>query len=168
VFELQTERLRLVALDLENLRSSLEAPQQMHRNLDLAGNAVLAAEVKEAVQQMLAGVQMDPENWLWHTNWQIVLKSENRIIGGFCFKGPADENGEVEVGYGTDPKYQGQGYMSEALREIARWALEQPGILAVISETAKSNVASQRVLQQVGFAPYQETEEHLWWRICRR
>ena len=168
VFELQTKRLRLIALDVENLRLSLEDPRQMEKNLGLqTDTAVLEGEVRVAVEQMLAGVSMDEVNYLWYTHWQIVLKEENRSIGGFCFKGPPSETGEVEVGYGIEPEYQGKGYMSEALEEIIRWALEQPGVTAVVSETGKSNIASQRVLQKAGFAQYRETEGHLWWRICR-
>jgi ribosomal-protein-alanine N-acetyltransferase len=57
--------------------------------------------------------------------------------------------------------------MSEALEETIRWALEQPGVTAVVSETEKLNIASQRVLQKAGFGQYRRTEGHLWWRICR-
>lgn len=168
MFELQTERLRLVPLSAANLRLSLDDPRQMEENLSLqAGGSVLAGEVREAVQQMLTGVLRDPENWLWHTHWQIVLRAENCIIGGFCFKGPADESGEAELGYGIDPARHGQGYMSEALPRIVRWALNQPLVCAVTSETAKSNTASQRTLIRAGFAAWRKTPEHLWWRISR-
>jgi ribosomal-protein-alanine N-acetyltransferase len=169
VFELQTDRLRLIPLGATNLRLSLENPRQMEENLSLqAGRSALAGEVREAVQQMLTGVQRDQENWLWHTHWQIVLRAENRIIGGFCFKGPADETGQVELGYGIDPSYQGEGYMSEALPEIVRWALTRPFVSAVVSETAKSNTVSQRTLARAGFAAWWKTPDHLWWRISRR
>jgi RimJ/RimL family protein N-acetyltransferase len=57
--------------------------------------------------------------------------------------------------------------MGEALEEIIRWALDQPGVTAVVSETERLNIASQRVLQKAGFAQYRQTEGYLWWRICR-
>lgn len=168
VFELRTERLRLIPLSAANLRLSLADPRQMEENLSLqVGSSALEGELKEAVRQMLAGVLRDQENWLWHTHWQTVLKAEDRIIGGFCFKGPADRSGDVELGYGIDPTYQGQGYMSEALREIVRWALAQPLVAAVVCETAKSNIASQRALARAGFAAWRKTPDHLWWRISR-
>ncbi len=163
--ELETERLRLIPLNTLNLRASLEGSLQLEESLGLgAGHTLMDAEMRSAVQQMLAGVLDDPENWLWYTHWQIVLKAERRIVGGACFKGPANAHGQVEIGYGLDKAYQGHGYMTEALREMVRWALAQPCVLAVIGETAKSNSASQRVLQRAGFAQYRETSEHLWWR----
>ncbi len=167
--ELETKRLRLIPLDAENLRLSLDGPQQLGENLGLqVSGAVMDSEMRSAVQQMLAGVLEDSENWLWHTHWQIALKAERRIVGGACFKGPADEHGEVEIGYGIDEAYRGHGYMTEALREMVRWALAQPRVLAVVSETAKSNTASQRVLQRAGFAQHKESSEYVGWRIPKR
>jgi ribosomal-protein-alanine N-acetyltransferase len=164
-FELQTPRLRLIALDLPNLRLSLDEPRRMEANLSLqAGTSVPAGEIRKAIEEMLAGVLQDPASWLWYTHWQIVLRQENRIIGGLCFKGPPDQSGEVEVGYGLEPAYHGRGYMSEALRASVKWALEQPDVAAVISETVTSNAASQRVLKKSGFVLYEETDQYLWWR----
>ena len=166
MFELQTERLRLIALDAENLRLSLENPQRMVDNLGLQRyTSAPQGELRAAVEQMLAGVLRDEANYLWYTHWQIVLKEQNDIIGGFCFKGPPGAKGQVEIGYGIEPSHQGKGYMSESLAEILRWALAQPGVSAVVAETSKSNAASHAVLRKVGFAPYREAPDCLWWRI---
>ncbi len=166
--ELQTQRLRLIPLDAANLRCSLQDPRRLEQNLGLRRRLCdPAPDVLEATRQMLDGVLKQPEHWLFYTAWKIVLREENRIIGGLCFKRPADRCGEVEVGYGLDPAYQGRGYMTEALTAIVRWALDQPGVLAVLGETAKQNVASQQVLERAGFVRYRETDEYLWWRISR-
>jgi ribosomal-protein-alanine N-acetyltransferase len=165
MFELQTERLRLIALDAENMRLSLENPQQMADNLGVQGcTSAPQGDLRAAAEQMLAGVLRDKANYLWHTHWQIVLKEQNDIIGGLCFKGPPGAKGQVEVGYGIEPPYQGQGYMSETLAEILRWALAQPGVTAVVAETSQANVASHAVLQKAGFAAYRQTGDCLWWR----
>ncbi len=165
MLELQTERLRLVALDAENLRLSLQNPLQMADNLGLQRcSSAPQGELRAAVEQMLAGVLRDAANYLWHTHWQIVLKEQNEIIGGFCFKGPPSARGQIEIGYGIEPPYQGQGYMTETLAEILRWALAQPGVSAVVAETSKANVASHAVLRKAGFAPYRQTPDCLWWR----
>ncbi len=137
----------------------------MEANLGLqASSSVPEGDLREAIEEMLSGVLRNPASWLWYTHWQIVLRAENRIIGGLCFKGPPDQNGEVEVGYGIEPSYHGQGYMSEALRASMKWALEQPGVAAVVCETARSNAASQRVLEKSGFGLCAETDQGLWWR----
>ncbi len=44
----------------------------------------------------------DMSNSMWYMLKQIVLVTENKIIGGICFKGSPNENGEVEIGYGLD------------------------------------------------------------------
>jgi ribosomal-protein-alanine N-acetyltransferase len=166
MLELQTDRLKLIALDAENLRLSLLDPRQMERNLGVQpSDTVPDGELRQALEQMLAGVLKDEKDYPWYTHWLIVLRHENHRIGGFCFKGPPSENGEVEVGYGLEPEHQGKGYMSEALRGAVAWALAQPGVSTVLAETIKSNIASHRALKRAGFAIHRETHDCLWWKI---
>ncbi len=47
--------------------------------------------------------------------WIIVEKQERAIIGGICFHGAPDENGKVEIGYGTDNGSRNKGFMTEAI-----------------------------------------------------
>ncbi len=168
MFELKTERLRVIPLNLENLRLLIEDRQRMERNLGLqiTGN-MLDEHVKKAVEISLKYAIEDEKNYLWHTNWQIVLKEEKCSIGSLGFKNCPNENGEVEVGYDLQPEYQGKGYMTEALKEIVKWAFEQPHISSVISETEKTNKPSYRVLEKVGMIKYRETEQCFWWKITR-
>jgi len=164
MFELETARLRLIPLDGESLRLSLENPRLLERHLGLQpGNYTLEGDLRDAVQQMLAGVLKDPKNWLWYTHWQIIVKALGPIIGGICFKGPAKQDGQVEIGYGIDDEHQGYGYMTEALQVLLAWAQAQPGVLAVIAETEKENAASHRILEKLGFVRDRETEEAFWW-----
>lgn len=164
--EWQTERLRLIPLDAANLRLSIEDPRRLEANLCLEPRGTVPPEeVVQATRQMLDGILRDPVNWLFYTDWSIVLKAQSRIIGGLCFKGTPDDQGRVEIGYGMDPCFQGHGYMTEALGEMVRWAFDQPFVITVVCETDRDNVASHRVLEEVGFASYKETEEHIWWRI---
>ncbi|MDU1892245.1 MAG: GNAT family N-acetyltransferase [Dysgonomonas sp.] len=48
---------------------------------------------------------------------------------------------------------------------MSRWALAQPDVKAVMAETLKENIASQRVLQKCGFILYREEGESLWWKL---
>jgi ribosomal-protein-alanine N-acetyltransferase len=165
MFELRTRRLRLIALDAGNLQLSLDDPEHLESNLGLCkGHATVGEEVRRAVEQMLEGVMRDAEHYLWHTHWIIVLNRSNSVAGGLCFKGPASGDGEVEVGYGVNVEYQNRGLMTEALRAVCRWALGQQGVSAVLAETEKVNLPSQRVLEKTGFVPFRETETMRWWR----
>ncbi len=166
--ELQANRLRLIALDAENLRLMLDDPELLEGNLGLLqGHAAVADEVLDATQEMLDGVLRDPEHYLWYTNWMMALNHPGRVVGGLCFKGPPNANGEVEIGYGVDTEYQNRGLMTETLLVMCRWAFEQPGVAAILAETERANLASQRVLQKTGFVPFRETETMRWWRLER-
>lgn len=166
MFALHTERLSLVALDVENLKLSLDDPGELQRNLGLRTRPrAPEGELRDAVEHMLEGVLDDQDRYLWYTHWQIVLRRDNGIIGGLCFKGPPKMAGDVEIGYGVDSDFRNRGYMTEALGAACRWALQQPAVVAVIAETEKSNLASQRVLEKAGFVRHRETEEAVWWRL---
>ncbi len=169
VLELTTPRLRLLALTGWHLSLLLDEPEELERLLGLVeGHARLPAELRQPVQEMLNRTLADPANTVWTTNWQIVAGSPPRIVGGFCFKGAPDNGGEVEIGYGLNPGSQGQGFMTEALSVAVPWALEQPGVQAVIAETERDNLPSQAVLRRTGFVRYRETATALWWRRQRR
>lgn len=102
------------------------------------------------------------------TLWLLVGKSEQCVVGSFIFNGQPNAAGEVEIGYGTEPQFQGKGYMTEAVGAAVLWARSQPKIKAVIAGTEKSNQPSFRVLEKNGFEKYDEREDMLWWRLPTR
>ena len=73
----------------------------------------------------------------------------------------------VEIGYGIDEEFKGQGYASEAIGAVS-WAMEQEDVLSVIAETEKDNIASYKVLQHIGMSRYSETDTAYWWRHTQR
>jgi predicted acetyltransferase len=101
----------------------------------------------------------------WLTNWPIVKIAQNTVIGGITFKGPPNQAGEVEIGYGIADTYRNKGYMTECLRALVRWALHQDGVAAVTAETAKENLPSEAVLRKNGFEHVRDTEEFRSWSI---
>lgn len=168
MFELHAKGFRLIALDADSLRLTLDDPKLLEGNLGLRkGHAAVRGQFRDAVQQMLDGVLRDAEHYLWYTHWIIVLNRPKSVVGGLCFKGPPGRNGEVEIGYGVNSEYQNRGLMTEALHVVCRWALGQPGVLAVVAETEKANLPSQRVLEKTGFVLLREAEIMRWWRLER-
>lgn len=107
----------------------------------------------------------DPANYIWYTDWLIILKQENKIIGSACFKGKPDKEGSVEIGYGMNEVYRNKGYISEAVKTITDWTLRQPGVNIIFAETDKSNIASQHVLEKCRFKRYNETEISYFYNI---
>ena len=92
----------------------------------------------------------------------IVEQSSGLSVGGIGFKGAPNERREVEIGYGVCPSYQGRGVASEAL--VALCAFARGRVDAVVAETDRDNVASQRVLEKCGFRLEGEDHDLLRWR----
>lgn len=72
--------------------------------------------------------------------------------------GPAKDRA-VEMGYGILPSYEGNGYMTEAVQGMIRWAFAQQDVDFVEAETDPDNRASQRILEKCGFVPNGKTGE---------
>ena len=92
----------------------------------------------------------------------IVEQSSGLSVGGIGFKGTPNERREVEVGYGVCPSYQGRGVATEALGALCAFARGR--VDAVIAETDRDNVASQRVLEKCGFRCQGGDSDLLRWR----
>lgn len=105
--------------------------------------------LKTAYTEMLDGCIRCPEDRIWYAVWMISLKN-GVCVGDLSFKGPA-LGGAVEIGYGIDEEYRGNGYASEAVKAAAVWAMTQNGVTRVEAETDPENTASQRVLAKAGF-----------------
>lgn len=109
-------------------------------------------ELKQAYSEMLEGCTLHPEQRLWYCLWIMKSKLTSETIGSLDFKG-LNSNGMVEIGYGTEPKFQHQGYMTEAVKTLVDWAIKQPGVQRIEAETEADNFYSQRVLEKNGFVP---------------
>ncbi len=166
---LATRRLEISALPAAHLRLSLSDPEQLAAALNCTlaegcfSDASRRAIYVKLEKMELAGETLHP----WYTYWLIVLRDEKVALGLVGFKGFPDDQGEVEIGYGISPLYQGRGYMTEAVQRLVAWAFLQPGCGSVCAETLRTNLASHRVLQKSGFQVFRETQQEIYWRIRR-
>lgn len=109
--------------------------------------------MKKAYSEMLCGCRENPEQRIWYAIWVMKLNDgTNRVVGDLSFKG-INKNGVVEIGYGINPKYEGQGFMTEAVIAMVNWASNQSGVTCVEAEAEANNYASKRVLEKAGFVP---------------
>jgi ribosomal-protein-alanine N-acetyltransferase len=171
MLELQTHRLRLMALTLKQLKLYLADPQQLERELGFPlSRAILTQIVRRAMEIKISTMAAAPEaSHPWYTYWLIVVRDEPYGAGLAGFKGYPNSRGEAEIGYGIDPAYQRKGYMTEAARALIAWGFEEPNCGSIVAPgTLKSNAASNRVLEKAGMTVYEETDETLSWRIDRR
>lgn len=126
---------------------------------------IISPELQEALEQaLLPGVAANESNYLYFTLWTIILKSENRMVGDLCFMGLPNENGEIEIGYGTYDGFRGNGYMTEAVAGMIDWAKQQPEVKAIAASTDKTNVASYTILQKNEFLQTGESDDLFYWK----
>lgn len=165
---LETERLKLIPLSLDDLKSCLTDKKSVEQKLGLKpGNKILNDRMKRIYQVKINNIMANQRDYLFNTYWLIVLKRDNFEIGEVGFKNSPNERGEIEVGYGIEEQYRGNGYMTEALKKLIDWVFDQYGarVLAVTACTDKYNIPSQRVLKKVQMKLYKEDEKYLWWKI---
>lgn len=152
-----SQRLTLIPLSNKLLsiwnqkgRVELEKALKLNPN-HWAVNELTTAESDDALKNFwIPQTQLNPENFRWVTNWEIVLKSQNISIGGIGFGGyPVD--GVTEIGYLIDEHYQKNGFATEALTCLLDWAFANPILKTVFADTPKDNLPSQNVLLKNGF-----------------
>jgi len=82
----------------------------------------------------------------------IVLQRDGTAIGDAGFHGPPSDEGVLEIGYALVPAGRGLGLASEAVRLLIAWAQSQPGVRVITARVDHGNVASERLLNRLGFA----------------
>lgn len=97
----------------------------------------------------LGALRADPNQLPWRIRL-IVERSSNIVIGSVNLKGAPDADGDVEIGWGLNQEYQGQGYATEAAAAVMRWAFQQPRVRSISATVPDDNDASQRVARRLG------------------
>ncbi|HQU59950.1 MAG TPA: hypothetical protein PLU64_12180, partial [Saprospiraceae bacterium] len=88
MFELYTERLRLLALDEALISCFIQDTAEMDRRLGLPPVLMqlpeaFQAELKPALEEFcLPKIRAFPEQYLWFTHWVIIHREQQRRIGG--------------------------------------------------------------------------------------
>lgn len=163
-----TTRLRLVPLAREELAALLTSDRIA---VQIAGAAIdpqlIDPAVERAIRMKLEKMKHAPiEEHAWLTYWLVVLRSEDRGIGLLGFKGPPNEDGDVEIGYGIAPEYRCRGLTTEAASCLIEWAFSDPRCLGVTAIGVRSgNAASERVLAKLGMRLIRRDESGADWRV---
>lgn len=81
-----------------------------------------------------------------------------KVLGTIRFSG-MPVKGMVEMKFAIEPEYEGQGYMTEALRAAMEWVLHQRGVKYIEAETEAQNAAARRVLEKLAFQVLEMNEK---------
>jgi RimJ/RimL family protein N-acetyltransferase len=86
------------------------------------------------------------------------------VIGECGTSGPANEAGDVEIGYGLAAPYRGLGFGTEMLVGLSRWLLAQDGVHRVTAGGVRADdIPSRRALERAGFEWDRPTETGAWY-----
>ena len=162
---IETLRLTLKPLTYDQLLKYIRCDHSLESELGLnPSDRSIEPALVEALEQTILPHVADPaRNYLFNTLWTAIDRDAQQMVGDLCFVGEPNEAGEVEIGYGTYPEFQGQGYMTEMVNGMVAWAKTQPGVRAIIASTDATNVASYRVLQKNNFVQTGDGDGVLKW-----
>lgn len=162
---IETERLQLVPLTPKNINLWISDIKRLEEELNCKYLAEpMEGFFKEIVKGQAKIANEDPENYLWHSFWFLIRKTDRAVVGSLDFKNIPDSMGEVEIGYGLGKNFEKNGYMTEGVKAICEWALNNDNVKYVIAETENDGNASQNILKRCGFKQYGFGETS-WWRL---
>lgn len=81
----------------------------------------------------------------------IVQTRESGEPLGICGLVKRDYLDDIDIGFALLPRYWGQGYAFEAASEVLRDAKERMALRRIVATTRPDNVASQGLLERLGF-----------------
>lgn len=107
-------------------------------------------------EQVRAFVQMfvDQARSRPRVNYQLAVarKDNGRLIGNAGVRPGALGSPQAEIGYELAPDEWGQGFATEAMREVIRFGREELGVRRFTAWTVADNAASIRVLEKLGLS----------------
>ena len=150
---IETKRLLIKPLTAEELKRHIVSPNDFALELGLIpSQSLIDNETKDAIlNDLLPNIIDITKDSDFYTMWILVEKFKKAIIGGICFHGEPNEEGEVEIGYGTDVEYRNKGYMTESISGLIHWARGKKNVRSITAETENTNIASIKVLEKNDF-----------------
>lgn len=153
---LESERLRLKPLSFSELLNISK-----NENIEtIIESEAISSSVKSAISKKLVKMKsINVDIHEWYTYWIIINKNNQAGIGFIGFKGFLNESGYLEVGYSISPNYRKRKLMTEALETLLKWAYgfkECKGIIAIV---LKTNLRSNKVLNNSNFKVHSSTDQ---------
>lgn len=147
---IHTQRLRLLTCEEQHLSAIAADPASLG---ELLGVAVPQGwpEHRQAYRHARDLVRKDPllapSGWWLYLFVEPVLKV---LVGSGGFKSAPDANGVVEIGCEIAPDYRRQGYATEALRGLIRYAFSRSGVSAVEAHSLPRKSPQSGLLRTLG------------------
>lgn len=145
---LETERLRVRELRMEDKQGVFAYAS------DPEVTRYMIFPTHTSIADSIAYLETCPVNFAVRERipFAIELKDSGQFIGACDFHHISAANHSVELGYTLNRKYWGYGYMTEAVREMIRFAFEEMGMHRVAATCDFENIRSARVMERCGMS----------------
>ncbi len=165
---IETANLRLIPCGLAHFEAMLRDEKELAELLgvELAPEWLGFAAAREAMAPAYERLKSHPSILGWWT-YLFVHGADKTLIGVGGFKGEADENGAVEIGYSIAPSYRGRGLATEAARGMIEHAFSHRHVTRADAHTLAERNPSTAVLEKVGMklvGPVMDPEDGEVWR----
>lgn len=158
--ELETERLLLCPQTVDEqkyLWSVLMTPEVYKYYLTVP--VFLRDKLKDWSKQekhYIDGVNKANNNDVY--KWSVFLKDNNKCIGLITCQEKEDCDDSIrDVGWYIDPKYQGNGYATEAAIRMIDYMFRDVGIDKILTGAAVVNPSSWKIMEKLGFKRLDDT-----------
>lgn len=147
---LHSDRLELRPGTVSALRAALEGDAALAANLGVTVPASWPPDLydTDAIRWTLAQIGDESDGGPFGFYYLI---HDHTVIGVGGFKGPPNDDGEVELGYGIVTDAQRRGFATEAVRAWAALAFAHRNVRTIVGQTLASLVPSIGVLEKAGF-----------------
>jgi len=151
---LESERMTLVAASTDLVEADLAGHDRL---AELIGASVPQnwppdLYERQAMQFAQRALQdpAQPDGWSF---WYLRVRppARKKLLGICGFKGRPDEVGSVEIGYSILSQFRANGYATEAVARLVKWAFSHQNVTEVSAETLPHLRQSIRVMEKNGF-----------------
>lgn len=109
-------------------------------------------EAHQTLDDTKAFLKMSKEMFKKYGNieFAILLKEENKVIGGISIRKWNDNNRCADIGYVLSSKYWGRGIITEAIKRIIKYGFEDLNVNRIEAHCDENNIGSYRAMEKAG------------------
>lgn len=149
----ESNRMVLVAANADLVRADLKGVALLGDMLEAQVPENWPPELYDREAMEIALRMLDDTTAPGWSFWYLVKRSEqpSQLLGICGFKGRPDAAGSAEIGYSIISQFRNQGFASEAVDRLIRWAFSHQTVREVSAETLPHLQSSIRVMKKNGF-----------------
>ncbi|MBB6452474.1 RimJ/RimL family protein N-acetyltransferase [Salirhabdus euzebyi] len=168
MFTIETIRLGFIPMTIESIEAAMSGEQtlQQYLQINVETNFIQTIHQERVFPLRLEKLKKNPEISKWYGF--IAEKKSNTVIGMMGFKTPPNNSGLIEIGYGINEKFQGNGYASEMASGLKDWAFQQEGVKGITATNIrKDNIASIKIVKKLGMNLIQKNDDTIDFMILK-